>query len=628
LHRQLCGFDISESALRLSALSLYLTAIELDPQPIPPEKLTFNALDGVVLFNHRRDEDHQLGPVIGSLGDHIGDQFDGRFDLVLCNPPWTRIKNEELASQLDTFSKEVVSRKDEALGKAYQNPRGEPDLPFLWKATDWCRPNGRIAMVLPARTLFRQGDVASQSRSALFRLMRFTGIVNCSNIRKTNVWPEMDQPFMLVFVQNEIPERHCEFWFVCPQADYSRNRIGEFRIDAHATHVVEVADVLKEGWILKTLAVGTGLDVGVVQNIHRRSHVSLKKYWRERLKLTSRKGYVVLGNGPTADASQMLTLPDLSNPISHEGRFTVIPYAYAPFKYHRLNRTRIMKKDDPLRVYRGPLLLLKQSLPTDRKKGNSLTSHIDIAFNQSFYGYSAHGHPQADLLVQYLHLFAHSNLWSYFILCTSPKLGTERPVFLKSDFDSCPIVPLEDLTDEHRVQIGELARRLESEDESVFDEIDDLFGRLYGLSKRDIQVMTDTLTVRNPHDELGTRASTPPTPAEAELFRGVLQTALGPFAKKLDKLLVVEPLGISDQGISFRFVSVRVTDQEFELSDRLQGLILKLAERTGASIIIQPDVDALLIGILNQYRYWNQSRARLLAADILRDYFSTFEGRK
>ena len=56
LYRQLTGFDISDSALKLSALSLYLTAIELDPEPIPPSKLGFKKLNNRVLFDHRRPE--------------------------------------------------------------------------------------------------------------------------------------------------------------------------------------------------------------------------------------------------------------------------------------------------------------------------------------------------------------------------------------------------------------------------------------------------------------------------------------------------------------------------------------------------------------------------------------------
>lgn len=38
LYKQLCGFDVSESALRLAALSLYITAIELNDSPRPPQK--------------------------------------------------------------------------------------------------------------------------------------------------------------------------------------------------------------------------------------------------------------------------------------------------------------------------------------------------------------------------------------------------------------------------------------------------------------------------------------------------------------------------------------------------------------------------------------------------------------
>ena len=628
LERQLCGFDISKSALRLSALSLYLTAIELDPQPIPPEKLKFHALDDSVLFNHRTT-DRQTGSVIGSLGSHVGDKFDKRFDLVLCNPPWSRIReNEELSLQLNSVSKEIISRKDEATGKVYQNPDHVPDLPFLWKATEWCRPKGRIAMALPARTLFKQGDVSRQARSALFQLIRFTGIVNCSNVRKTNVWPDMDQPFMLVFARNEIPQSDSAFWFVSPQADTALNRVGELRIDAHAAHVLEIGDVLKEDWLLKTLAIGTRLDVDVVRKIRLASRHELGEYWSNHLTLTSRQGYTVKGS-PQKDASLMKDLLDAGSSAETSSEFTIVPQRCRRFRHDTLKRSLLLKHSaDPLRVYRGPLLLLRQSLPRDRHKGTSLSCYVDIAFNKSFYGYSAKGHPDARLLIQYLHLFAHSNLWFYFALCTSAKLGVERTYFYKEDFDSCPIIPLEDLTNKQRLQISALATRLESKDETVFEEIDEFFGRLYGLSNRDCQVINDTLTVRSPHDELGKRASNPPTNGQARQFRNTLQTSLNPFAKKLGKSIVVETLGDAQQDVSFRFLSVRTTDQRVESSDWLQAMILELAEKTGASIIIQANEESLRVGLLNQYRYWTRSRARLLAADILRDYFSVFEGNK
>ena len=51
LEKKLTGFDISDSALKLSALSLYLTAIELDPKPVPPEGLKFHKLRNQVLYS-------------------------------------------------------------------------------------------------------------------------------------------------------------------------------------------------------------------------------------------------------------------------------------------------------------------------------------------------------------------------------------------------------------------------------------------------------------------------------------------------------------------------------------------------------------------------------------------------
>ncbi len=44
-----------------------------------------------------------------------------------------------------------------------------------------------------------------------------------------------------------------------------------------------------------------------------------------------------------------------------------------------------------------------------------------IAYNESFNGYSAHGHWSGELFARYLHLFVHSNIWIYYLLATSPQ---------------------------------------------------------------------------------------------------------------------------------------------------------------------------------------------------------------
>jgi len=209
LDKQLAGFDISESAIKLAALSLYLTAIELDPKPVPPEKLGFNKLRNEVLFNFRREGiDPEEGAIAGSLADYVGRRFDGRFDLILSNPPWTSLKGKEqaLAEEFNRLSKAIIARRcDQATADAYENPDFGPDLPFVWKATEWCKPGGRIAMALPARILLKQEDIPRRARETFLRLVEVTGIINGTNLSDTAVWPQMNQPFMLLFARNRKP---------------------------------------------------------------------------------------------------------------------------------------------------------------------------------------------------------------------------------------------------------------------------------------------------------------------------------------------------------------------------------------------------------------------------------------
>lgn len=627
LETQLCGFDISESALRLTALSLYLTAIELDPNPIPPEKLKFKDLEDLVLFNHRTESDPENGPVVGSIRQDLGSQFDAKFHLILCNPPWSRIDDSVVVEGLDSASRAIVSSKDEELGRAYQNPRGEPDLPFVWKATEWSRPGGQIAMVLPARILFRHGDVATQARTALLGLLRFTGIVNCSNVRKTKVWHDMDQPFMLAFARNEIPDDDSRFWFISPQADFSLNKLGDLRIDAHSSHAISALEFREQPSLLKTLSIGSSLDVAVIRKLNKAGGKPLEEYWAEH-KLTSRQGYTVRGT-PQNDASPLEALIDVGDPRSTPTQFTIVKELYERFNHSTLYRTRLMNRaDDPLRVYRAPILLLRQSIPDDRKTGVSFSSYVDIAFSKSFYGYSAKGHHDDITLINYLHILSHTTLWLHYALCVSAKLGFERTYYYKEDFDAFPIVPLESLTVEQISKVRELAERLENGDASVFQAIDTFFGRLYLLTKRDLQVITDTLSVRNPHDELGVRGSTSPEPLEVKDFISEIRKAILPFAKKVDLDVQVTAHSGQPENNAFRFLSVSITENHAPAIPDVQRLMLQLADRTGASQIINQHDEGLLIGILNQYRYWTKSRARLLAADILRDHFARFEERQ
>lgn len=633
LEEQLTGFDINESALKLSALSLYLTAIELDPEPVPPEKLAFKKLRtgrGAILFNWRREDDKPEGPVIGSLGAHVGTCFDDAFDLVLSNPPWTSLekKHKTIALELDKASRMIVTKKSAALGKFYENPDSGPDLPFLWKATEWCKTDtGRIAMALPARTLFKQRDNSQHARKAIFRLLEVTGVINCSNLRKTNVWPEMDQPFMLLFARNRKPKPNHRIHFISPHTDLPLNRAGEMRIDDTSAMPVELEAAINEPWLWKALAVGTLLDIEVVRKIKASAGRPLEEYWVKTLGLACSNGYQIKPKQTQRNARALKELPDLNS--TELFQFLVDTSRLDKFSRNTACWPRLRNREtDKLRIYRAPLALIKASPGDDRSMGRALLSLTDVAYNESFYGYSAQGHQHAELLARYLQLFVHSSLVMHYTLLTSAEIGVERPKLQKLDFDDCLLMPFETLTDADRQEIQKLSRRLIQKDRYVFADVDTFFARLYGLDEFDVEVIRDTLETREPNDERGIRASTPPTASERTMFMHRVESILRPFFKMLNKQPELVPSAANvTTDAPFVVMLLRTKGARIKIPDALvhEG-VLPLANETGAVRIIQQLDDALLIGVLRQYRYWTPSRARMLAATILREHLTAFEG--
>lgn len=626
LDNQLTGFDISNSALKLTALALYLTAIELDPVPIPPEKLKFNQLNGKVLFNHRRqDIDASDGPVIGSLGKHVGNRFDGLYDLVLSNPPWTSLskKHPLLAAEYTNVSQAIIQRKNEAMeAKDYQNPDFAPDLPILWKSTEWCKLGGRIAMALPARILLKQEDIPSRARETIFRLIEVTGIINGSNLSDTEVWPEMNQPYMLFFARNNRPKDNHVIRFITPQFDKVLNRKGEARIDSKSAQSLEIASTFDEPWLWKTLTIGTPLDAEVIRRLNGAGGKLLKSYWEVELGLDSGAGYMVKPNQTQQDASFLHDLPDLAHvPF---GTFIVDPLVLPKFKRSTVCWPR--HRD----LYRAPLALIKQAPGPDRTQAWALLSVTDVAFNQSLHGYSGAKHSDGVLLVQYLHLFAHSNMRIYYALMTRPRFGAERRVLDKGDFDECPIIPLDKLTGEQWKTIPSLSRRLINGDPLVFDEIDTFFGGIFNLNKLDLEVIRDTLDVCLPYAKSRDRACGTPTDQEMETFRQRLELILKPFFKVLGKepqVLIWKPDdNFLQKGSPFSIMLIGEQGRALKEPNMLfRNVILRLADDTGTTRIIQQIQDGLIVGILRQYRYWTPSRARLLGAEIVRQHMGGFE---
>lgn len=512
----------------------------------------------------------------------------------------------------------LKARKCLGTADDYENPDHNPDLPFLWRATEWVRPDGLIAMALPARIILKQGGKGKEARDAVLQALAVTGILNGSDLEETPVWPNMKLPFMLFFARNAVPKPDHSFHFVTPTRENRLSSIGQFRVDYKSAEMVSVQDVIDKPWLLKALGVGTALDVDVIERL---PHNSVREFWRSE-HLYSGEGYHLGPGLKQYPADHLVQLRDLEVPESGFG----IPDDLEIWGERHQRHTAHMPRNPEL--YKPPLAIVPQAQGEDRdtpKAFLSLTS--SLAFSKSFYGFSAAGAEQGDTVSALIYLLVHSLLFQHFCLMRSSRQGASYRTILKEDIESFPFPDPRRLPSKLRARILNLARSLER-DEQPWDEIDELIFEICGLDEHDEVVVRDTVTYCGPYRSVRERAESPITPDNSKSFCEYLEAMMQPLFGLTDQRVVVQPVD-QDPGWgipAWQFVTVAMSNQGLM---NWKGFLTKVtaeANKTGASRVVVriPQAGGLLIGILNQQRFWTRSRAWLCSLHIEQDHLNAF----
>jgi hypothetical protein len=634
LYKQLCGFDVSESALRLAALSLYITAIELNDSPRPPKKLKFfKPLQSVVLHNQRKPEEHDSrGFVLGSLRPDLPEEFNSRFDLVIGNPPWSRLRGDDDKSKKESqahgaeftaLTRRILQDRGLTdIAKAYRNPDNNPDLPFLWKSSQWAKPGGIIAMALHGRIFLKPTQAGINAFNAILRGLEITGILNGSNLSDTKVWPRMNQPFMLFFARNKVATENHHFYFVTPHYENRLNDKGRLRIDYQSAQPIAVSAVIEDSWLLKALAVGTTLDTELFRKLGELDFPTVGEYW-DSPGLYSGLGYNLSPKRHQYNADFMYKLPDFTPP-KDDGFSVDVQSLSQKFTRQTAHMPRCIE------LYSPPILLVPESPGSSKFTPRSWIARKPVVFSSSYYGFSAYGSKDGSLIIAILHLITHSDLFQYHVLITSSKMGVERRTFLKSNIENFPYPDIGRLAEEQRRRAIELSEQLETAPNKPWQEINDFIFDLYGLDKHDHQVVKDTLEVAPPYKEARDRANSVPVKIEREAFYAKLQRLLAPSFAVTNEVVTVSEIvpERSDFLAPWYFFAVSASNSPSCFSQAIQrkliSQIAQVATETGCSRVILHEDGTLLVGIIGQYRYWTLSRARLCALDILRNHLDVF----
>jgi len=565
LNGQIRGYDINHSALTLAALSLYLTALELDPDPFPPEKLRFDRLMGSVLRNTRGPGEaypyDQI--VLGSLGP-LGDlpPDEKPFHIVTGNPPWTSFQawGDEKHNNFNDYVRDMVRRvisvrrgdnpEQLAIAGSYVHNDLLPDTAFMWRAIEWARDDGVIAFIVAGRLLFKRGEAGARVRNSLFRCMRVRGILNGALLMP--LWPQINQPFCIVFARNSVPKPTDRFTFVTPALDSGPAGQVRMRIDSEARQPIELQTLFDRPHLLKVLTRGGRLDVDIVERIQELaqptegsdqadakqlslvspapSMQSIATYWRDwnNGKKCFGQGYIPVGkktNKQTETTRKriaellrrealMLTSDDL---FDANGKL-LIGLRVNPRQLDRFEAMRLYRLTDP-DVFNSPLVLINEGFGESPQgiRARLYLGKAPLVFRRNFYGFSCAGHPKARQLAKYIFCIVNSDLFGYYTLQASAKFGLERRTLLVQDIEEFPI--LHALTESQFNTVEKVADELDPNVPATWRAMNHCINKLYGLTSADEQVMKDTLATMMPYKTALTKARTPAVRQELEAFR-------------------------------------------------------------------------------------------------------------
>ena len=622
LYEQLVGFDINEGALRYAALGLYLLSIELDPNPRPVDKLGFDDLRGKVLHQVREQKEEKQA--LGSLSPSIGCEHKARYDLVVGNPPWAS------STKLPEWKRvrEAVSRI--ALGRGIETP-GPPipnealDLPFVWNAMEWAKPDGQIAFALHARLLFAQGDGMPEARRAVFEALDVTSVLNGAELRQTKVWPHVLAPFCILFGTNRKPGAEAGFKVISPRIEGSLNKAGSMRIDATNADVVASRELADTPELLKVLFRGSKADLGVLQRIRVDGHPTLGDFWREEFG-TYRGGLRGSGNGyqklrPTSrvrrrgdglagvDAGYLRGRPQVTTgPFAN---VLVDRSSLDLFTHERIHDPR------PIDLFSGPQTIVHESPRKLDGRISVAVSDEGVVYNSSFHGYCSRRHADASGLSRYLAVVLGSKLAMWFALVTSGRFGVERDVVEKATLDRLPLPRFDELTPRQAEEVERLIEGLEMGEVS-WEQVDTWVMQLYGLGERDLEVIFDTLEFNLPFSENKRKAQALPSADDRRVFCEILRDELKPWCDRFGSNVSV--CEINAEIVSpWHGIALRTTPLEARqttLDGDWAGLLRAADEAAATEILVEDGPDGLLIGRLAQRRYWSKTQARLLAQRI------------
>jgi N-6 DNA Methylase len=466
LYKQVYGVDISETAVRVAAFSLYLAALELDPDPQPPHSLKFQPLIGKTLVC---GDAHSVE--LSAEGKSVFNVADGlkKFDLIIGNPPWSfkgRRGTEE-------------RRKIRIAGTPSQ-PRGE-GLDFVLRAAEFSHEKTRFGVILSAIPFFSRSDTGMAAALHVMKLLSPVTIVNLSSLSSW-LFATATMPAVILFARHR-PQPVDQVTVVQIPWSASGARTQTFEVSPSDINRISLSALAERPLTLKAAAVGLRRDIALLDVV-----TSTLSTLGQQLGSFGTELHVGMIRGlprnQTRDAKEMKGLPLLE--VENFEPFH-IPDELSTFTTPKAQWPR--SRD----IYREPILIVKETLSGGPRTVVAVAER-DLVYTNAFFGASLPSTHRSTAHV--LAAILSSSFASWFFVMSASEFGIWKRRVLRHDVALLPIPELRQglksdagkllLQMSKRLQkIGPTAEDFASLDQAVFD--------LYELDSADRVVVEDGL---------------------------------------------------------------------------------------------------------------------------------------
>lgn len=355
LREQIFGVDKNESAISVASFSLYLAALELDPNPTPPEALRFEPLIGRNLFIADAFE-----------LDHVGAEAplkEKKFDIIVGNPPWT-------------YRGSLGQKRRQPDQKGPPLPPRSQDFAFVWRSLEFANEHTRFGVVMRATPFFSGANSSVKARNALIDALAPVALVNLSALRD-ELFPTADYPAVILLARLDEKADSGLIPIITVQWTWRFSRSGAFEIAPSDVRTAYRADIESSATLLKVLAVGTPRDRLLLRRIEQEAQPFNKVLDTFHVKLLV--GIQTLA-GDRNDSSHLIGMPFLE---AGEIEFRINPRSLSKFGLSEIHRPRDKS------AFRGPLMLIGEGLNDGRAAVGM--SAGDLVYTRSFYGISFAG---------------------------------------------------------------------------------------------------------------------------------------------------------------------------------------------------------------------------------------------